>query len=195
MILDEVVTGIGQTGTMFACEQFGVVPDILVTGKALTGGYIPGSAVIVKREIAERADKLTLHGHTHSCYPLMCAAAEKNLEIIERDHLEENAKEVGACLHQGLEKLMGKYECIGDVRGRGLLQGFELVKDRTSKEADYDLGDRLFERLLAHGLITELESRRNLENVVVVLHPPLITDKEDVEKALQTIDEALEECL
>lgn len=195
LILDEVVTGIGQTGTMFACEQFGVVPDILVTGKALTGGYIPGSAVIVKREIAERADKLTLHGHTHSCYPLMCAAAEKNLEIIERDHLEENAKEVGACLHQGLEKLMGKYECIGDVRGRGLLQGFELVKDRTSKEADYNLGDRLFERLLAHGLITELESRRNLENVVVVLHPPLITDKEDVEKALQTIDEALEECL
>ena len=193
-ILDEVVTGIGQTGTMFACEQFGVTPDILVTGKALTGGYIPGSAVLVKKEIGELADKLTLHGHTHSCYPLMCAAAEKNLDIIVRNNLLDNVKKTGAYLHEKLKGLMEKYSCIGDVRGIGLLQGFELVEDRKTKEAAYNLGDRLFQKMLEKGLITELESRKNLQNVVIVLHPPLITQKKDVDRAIAIIEESLREC-
>ena len=195
LIFDEVVTGFGQTGSMFACEQWGVVPDILVSGKALTGGYIPGSVVIARRDIGEAADELTLHGHTHSCYPLMCAAAQKNIEIILRDGLCENAASSGNYLLEGLRSLQDRFSAIGDVRGRGLLVGFELVKDRTSKEADFELGQRLFEAMLSKGLITELESRKNLQNTVIVLHPPLITARQDVEEALDIIEKSFEECL
>jgi len=195
LIFDEVVTGFGQTGTMFACEQWDVVPDILVTGKALTGGYIPGSVVIARRDIGEAADVLTLHGHTHSCYPLMCASAQKNIEIILRDGLCEKAASVGSYLISEIRRLQDRFEAIGDVRGVGLLVGFELVRSRETKEADYELGQKLFETMLAKGLITELESRKNLQNVVIVLHPPLITERAHVDEAIRIIEESLEECI
>jgi 4-aminobutyrate aminotransferase-like enzyme len=194
LIFDEVVTGFGQTGSMFACQQWGVVPDLLVSGKALTGGYIPGSVVLARRDIGEAADALTLHGHTHSCYPLMCAAAQKNLEVIRRDNLCEHAAVTGEYLIRELRRLQGRFPSIGDVRGRGLLVGFELVKDRRTKEADFALGRRLFETMLAKGLITELESRKNLQSAVIVLHPPLITERGHVDQAIGIIGEALEEC-
>lgn len=195
LIFDEVVTGFGQTGSMFACEQWGVTPDILVSGKALTGGYIPGSVVIARRDIGEAADALTLHGHTHSCYPLMCAAAQKNIEIILRERLCEQAASVGSYLIGELRRLQDRFAAIGDVRGVGLLAGFELVKDRGTKEADYELGQRLFETMLSKGLITELESRKNLRNTVVVLHPPLITEKKHADEAIRIIEESFAECI
>ena len=195
LIFDEVVTGFGQTGAMFACQHEHVTPDILVSGKALTSGYIPGSMVMMRADIGQKMDGLTLHGHTHSFYPGICAAAMKNIEIIQREQLVENAAAVGAYLHDGLLALMEKYPQIGDVRGLGLLQGFELVRDRESREAHYELGQTLFEIMLDNGLITELESRRNLENVVIVLHPPLITSKSDVDEALRIIDESMRQAL
>lgn len=194
LIFDEVVTGIGQTGTMFACQYDEVTPDILVTGKALTGGYIPGSAVVCKKEIGEAMDKITLHGHTHSCYPGMAAAAYKNIEIIERDGLVENSSVVGIYLHEKLRGLMSKYPQIKDVRGRGLLQGFEL-EGKEGAYTKYDLGQKLYETMLENGLITELESRKNLENVVIVMHPALITSKENVDEAVEIIDKSLGQCL
>jgi taurine--2-oxoglutarate transaminase len=156
---------------------------------------VPGSAVLARKEIGEAADKLTLHGHTHSCYPAMCASALKNLEIIAREKLAENSAGVGAYLNQKLRELQQKYPEIGDVRGRGLLQGFELVKDRKTKEAHFDLGAMLFKRMLEEGLVTELESRRNLRNVVVVLHPPLIASKADADSASDIIDKSMADCL
>ena len=126
LIFDEVVTGFGQTGSMFACEQWGVIPDILVSGKALTGGYIPGSVVVARRDIGEAADALTLHGHTHSCYPLMCAAAQKNIEIIRRDGLCEHSAAVGDYLIGELRRLQDRFAAIGDVRGLGLLADLSL---------------------------------------------------------------------
>lgn len=194
LIFDEVVTGIGQTGSMFACQYEGVTPDILVTGKALTGGYVPGSAVMCRKEIGEAMDKISLHGHTHSCYPGMAAAAYKNIEIIERDGLVENSRVVGEYLHEKLFELMDKYPVIKDVRGRGLLQGFEL-EDKDETLDKYTLGQKLYETMLHNGLITELESRRNLENVVVVMHPALITSKENVDEAVAIIDKSLAQCL
>jgi 4-aminobutyrate aminotransferase-like enzyme len=195
LIFDEVVTGIGQTGTMFACEHWSVTPDILVTGKALTGGYVPGSAVIAKTDIGEAMDELTLHGHTHSFYPGMCAAASKNLEIIAREQLVGNSRVVGNYLNEKLNELKEKYSVIGEIRGMGLLQGIELVKDKNSKEAYFELGQLLFEEMLKNGLVTELESRRNLENVVIVLHPPLITSKTDIDLAINIIDKSIYSCL
>lgn len=195
LIFDEVVTGIGQTGAMFAAEHTGVTPDILVTGKALTGGYIPGSAVLMRSDIGEKMGGLTLHGHTHSCYPGMCAAASKNIEIIEREHLVQNSAETGDYLHGKLLSLKDKYPAIGDVRGLGLLQGFELVGDRESKSPNHQLGHRLFADMLNNGLVTELESRNNMQNTVIVLHPPLITSREDVDAAVAIIDNSFAKCL
>ena len=193
LILDEVVTGFGQTGTMFACEYEGITPDILVTGKALTSGYIPGSAVIMRKEIGDVLDRISLHGHTHSCYPLACAAALKNIEIIERDGLVENSRIVGAYLHEELKKCMADFPEIGDVRGRGLLQGFEL-EDQQGGMDKWELGQRLYETMLHGGLVTELESRRNLSNVVIVLHPALIVTKRDIDRAVTVIRESLKAC-
>lgn len=190
LIFDEVVTGIGQTGTMFACEREQVTPDILVTGKALTSGYVPGSAVLCKREIGEAMSQVSLHGHTHSCYPLTCKSALKNIEIIQREHLIENSAQSGGYLHKKLMELKEKYDMIGDVRGIGLLQGIEFCNPDK-----YDFGQKLYETMLHKGLITELESRRNLENVVIVLHPPLITSKENVDEAVEIIDQAIQDCL
>lgn len=193
LIFDEVVTGIGQTGTMFACQYEEVTPDILVTGKGLTGGYVPGSAVLCRKEIGEAMDQINLHGHTHSCYPMTCRSALKNLEIIERDGLVDNSSTTGAYLHQKLNELKEKYDVIKDVRGRGLLQGFEIEGD--GREDKYALGQKLYEEMLKNGLITELESRRNLENVVVVMHPALIASRENVDEAVEIIDKSLQSCL
>ena len=193
LIFDEVVTGIGQTGTMFACQYEGVTPDILVTGKGLTSGYVPGSAVLCKKEIGEAMSKISLHGHTHSCYPLTCRSALTNLEIIEKEGLVENSRVVGDYLHEKLLALKEKYDVIQDVRGRGLLQGIEI---EGSPNADkYVLGRQFYETMLYNGLIMELESRKNLENVVVVMHPALITSKENVDEAMEIIDKSLASCL
>ena len=193
LMFDEVVTGLGQTGTMFACQYEDVVPDILITGKALTSGYIPGSAVIMRREIGEKLDRVMLHGHTHSCYPLACKAALKNIEIIERDHLVDNSRCVGEYLNAKLNLLKDEFPEIGDVRGRGLLQGFEL-EDSPAGLDKWTLGQRLYETMLGGGLVTELESRRNLGNVVVVLHPALIVTEADVDRAVSVIRESLVKC-
>lgn len=195
LIFDEVVTGIGRTGTMFACEHWGVTPDILVIGKALTGGYVPGSAVIVRQDIGAALDKLVLHGHTHSGYPLMCAAARKNLEIIQRDHLCDHVRDVGEYLMKRLRELRDEFPVIGDIRGIGLLQGIEIVKDRDTKEPDHALGLALFKDFLSKGLVTELESRANLNNCVIVLHPPLITQKDHVDAAVDIMRRSLQDCL
>lgn len=193
LIFDEVVTGIGQTGSMFACQYEEVTPDILVTGKGLTGGYVPGSAVLCREEIGQAMSKISLHGHTHSCYPLTCRSALTNLAIIERENLVKNSRTVGAYLHEKLLGMKEKYEVIADVRGRGLLQGFEI--ENAPGEDKYAFGQRLYETMLGNGLITELESRKNLENVVVVMHPALITSKDHVDEALDIIDKSLRSCL
>lgn len=193
LIFDEVVTGIGQTGSMFACEYEGVTPDILVTGKGLTSGYVPGSAVLCRKEIGEAMSSISLHGHTHSCYPLTCAAALKNIELIERDKLVENSRTVGEYLREKLTGLKDKYEVITDVRGRGLLVGMEIEGCKSMDK--FTFGQKFYETMLQNGLITELESRKNLENVVVVMHPALITSKENVDEAVEVIDKSLKACL
>ena len=193
LIFDEVVTGIGQTGSMFACQYEGVTPDILVTGKGLTSGYVPGSAILCRRQIGEAMSKISLHGHTHSCYPLTCRSALKNLEIIQRENLVENSQVVGEYLHKKLLALKDKYDVVKDVRGRGLLQGIEIEGSQNTDK--FALGQELYETMLRNGLITELESRKNLENVVVVMHPALITSKENVDEAVEIIDKSLSACL
>src|ERR671935_1563893 len=140
LIFDEIITGIGRTGRMFAAETFGVVPDVICCGKGMGGGYMPVSALICRRGIADAfwgpstENPGFVEGHTFEGNPISCAAGLAVLrEILERD-LCANAREQGARLRAGFERLAEKYGVIGDVRSRGLLQGVEFVRDRATKE-------------------------------------------------------------
>lgn len=190
VIFDEVVTGFGRTGTLFAFEQAGVTPDLVVVGKALTGGYIPGSGVIVHREHKEILDQYHLHGHTHSGYPLMCRAALTLIDLLERDSLTARAQRVGGYLGEQLSGLKQEHASVGDVRGVGLLWGVEIVHPGTM-EPDFDGASRLVDLLLEEGLVVEPEIDAGLGTSILVVHPPLILEEEHVDLALSMMSKAL----
>src|SRR5438270_3417429 len=140
LIFDEIITGIGRTGRMFAAQTFGVTPDVLCIGKGLAGGYAPLSAMICRRCIADAfwgplaENPGFVEGHTNEGNPISCAAGIAVLqEILERD-LCANARSQGARLKAGFKRLADKYGIIGDIRGKGLFQGMEVVLDRTSRK-------------------------------------------------------------
>src|SRR5262249_30265635 len=140
LIFDEIITGVGRTGHLFAAETFGVTPDVLCVGKGLGGGYAPLSAMICRKPIADAfwgpaaANPGFVEGHTFEGNPISCAAGLAVLrEILEHDLLA-NARTQGERLRAGFRRLADKYGVIGDVRGKGLFQGIEFVRDRATKE-------------------------------------------------------------
>jgi 4-aminobutyrate aminotransferase len=186
LIFDEIPTGLGKTGRMFVSEHFDVVPDIMVIGKALGGGMLPIAAMIT------RADLNVLGGwslghYTHEKNPVTTRAALTTLEIIEDEGLVENAERVGAHAMARIEDMKGRHRLIGDVSGVGLVIGIELVLDPDSKEPATDAADRVMYRCLDRGL----NFKTTMGNVLT-LTPPLITTEEDMDSALDIIDEALD---
>ena len=143
LIVDEAQTGIGRTGELFAFSHEAVVPDILTLSKPLANG-LPLSAVITSAKIdAVCKQNGFLFFTTHTNEPMMAAVGDKTLEIVLRDDLIPNARERGSQLLDGLRKVQSKFECVGDVRGRGLMAGIEIVGCRYSKVADPALAHRL----------------------------------------------------
>ena len=137
LILDEVMCGTGRTGTMFACEQDGVVPDLLTMAKGLGAGYQPIGAVMVGAHLFDAfrdGSGFFQHGHTYMAHPAACAAALAVLDAIERRDLLVNVRDRGAELQSALEDRFGQHPHIGDIRGRGLFVGIEIVEDRDTKE-------------------------------------------------------------
>jgi adenosylmethionine-8-amino-7-oxononanoate aminotransferase len=137
LILDEVMCGMGRTGTLHACEQDGVVPDLLTIAKGLGGGYQPIGAVLAQGKLVEafrRGSGLFQHGHTYLGHAVACAAALAVQRVIERDGLLAQVRERGAQLHGLLQQAFGDHPHVGDIRGRGLFWGIELVADRASKQ-------------------------------------------------------------
>jgi adenosylmethionine-8-amino-7-oxononanoate aminotransferase len=192
LILDEVATGFGRTGTMFACEQEGVTPDLLVLGKGITGGYLPLSAVLVADAVAEPfiglpqgdgetgaygAGPVLYHGHTYTGNQLCCAAALANLELFETRDAVARAAETATLLASHLEAFEA-LPCVGEIRRRGLMVGIELVADRDTRAAPNPA------RRLAWGVCTALRRRgvliRPLGDVVVLM-PPLSILPEELE--------------
>lgn len=159
MICDEVVTGWGRTGRNFGIEHWGVEPDVIVTAKGLAGGYAPLGAVIMSDAIAETfidANSSFVHDFTYGAHPVACAAALAVLRIIERDHLVENAAVQGEYLFGRLDELAESQSLIGDIRGKGLLAGIELVADRataTPAPAELELSRRLHLAAQERGLM------------------------------------------
>jgi adenosylmethionine-8-amino-7-oxononanoate aminotransferase len=198
LIFDEIITGIGRTGRMFAAETFGVVPDVICAGKGLAGGYAPLSAMICRQPIAERfwgpasENPGFVEGHTFEGNPISCAAGLAVLEeIIERD-LCANARAQGARLREGLERLAKKHGVIGDLRGKGLFQGVEWVRDPATREPFPDaaaFGVRVGRRALENGLLCRFDPHW------LALGPPLVSQAGDIDEMVAILDRSLGEVL
>ena len=191
LILDEEQTGLGKTGDMFAFEQEGVVPDIITLAKHFGGG-ICISSVTTSAEIEERvvADEFIVT-HSHSNDPLACAAGTATLEVLEREDLPAKARQLGGYLKSKLNELSERFEIIGDVRGRGLLQGIELVRDRHTKEPATTEGKAITEQCLEAGLIFSV--RR--EGSVLRFVPPASTTEDQIDRAVEILSDSMEEVI
>ena len=187
LILDEEQTGLGKTGDAFAFEQEGVVPDIITLAKHFGGGVcISSVSTSAEIEAAAVAEEFIVT-HSHSNDPLACAAGIATLDVLERDDLAGKARQLGGYLRSRLAELADRFEIIGDVRGRGLLQGIELVRDRRTKEPATAEGKAIAERCLDDGLIFSV--RR--EGSVLRFVPPASTTEAQIDRAVGILEDAL----
>ena len=184
LILDEIPIAFGRTGKMFAHELFGIEPDILCLGKGLGGGVIP-QAAIVTREEYNKFGHISLGHYTHEKSPLGSVAGLTLLEIIEEENLLQKVKDDEEFMKKALYKMHRKYSLIGDVRGVGLLWGIELVNNRTTKEKATTEAEEIMYECLRNGLSFKV-SKGN----VLQLSPPLTIAREELERALEILNEA-----
>ncbi|MBT7978256.1 MAG: aminotransferase class III-fold pyridoxal phosphate-dependent enzyme, partial [Rhodospirillaceae bacterium] len=195
LILDEAQTGMGRTGDNFAFQRDGpdgVVPDILCLSKTLGAG-LPLSATITSAEIEQDCfDKGYLFYTTHAADPLPAAVGAKVVEIVVRDELAARAGELGAYMKAQLLDLQQRHPVIGDVRGRGLLQGVELVTDRQTKESASDIGMAVSQRALELGACLNISRRASAG--VFRIAPPLTVSRGEIDHAMAIFDSALSDC-
>jgi len=190
LILDEAQTGVGRTGMMFAFERDEVTPDILTLSKTLGAG-LPLSAVVTSRAIEETChDRGFLFYTTHVSDPLPAAVGLKVLEVVQRDGLVERARNAGQRLESGLRKLQQRFECIGDIRGRGLLLGVEVVKSRSGKEVAPDLGAAITRECMTLGLSMNIVQLPEMGGVFR-LAPPLTISDEEIDLGLTLLEQAM----
>ncbi len=197
LIVDEVATGFGRTGKMFACEHEGVSPDVMAIAKGMTGGYLPLAATLASDEIFSaflaptHASRQFFHGHSYSGNALGCAAALANLEIFEKEDVLGRVARTSANLAKRLEELRPR-ACVGDIRQRGLIAGIELVRDRATR-APFDPRDRIGHLVCSamrkHGVIL-----RPLADTVVVM-PPLSVDEREIDAIVDALSACLHEVI
>jgi adenosylmethionine-8-amino-7-oxononanoate aminotransferase len=195
LIFDEIITGAGRTGHLFAAETFGVTPDVLCTAKGLAGGYAPLSAMICRKPIGDAfwgpiaQNPGFVEGHTFEGNPISCAAGVATLrEILDRD-LCGNARAQGERLRAGFQRLAKKHGVIGDIRGKGLLQGIEFVRDLKTKEPfppQVSFGLRVGRRALAKGLLCRFDPNW------LAFGPPLVVTSEQLDEMLDVLDRSIE---
>lgn len=195
LILDCIVTGFGRTGRMFGIEYYNIVPDIVVIGKAFASGYVPISAAIVSREIAQKFEggrnEILKHSYTFEGHPGACAAALVNLDIIEREKLVENSRVMGEYLFEQLQ-LLRKHKIVGEIRGGlGLLCEVELVRDKKTR-GKFSTGDNakvngmLREKLPAAGLFGPFRNP-------LPLCPSLIITRDEIDEIVTGFDRVIGE--
>ncbi len=200
LILDEVMCGMGRCGTLHACEQDGVAPDLMTLAKGLGGGYQPIGAVLLSGKIYEAfatGSGFFQHGHTYMGHPTAAAAAVAVQQVIRRDRLLENVVAMGEELDRRLTERLGNHHHVGDIRGRGLFRGVELVEDRTSKRP-FDPAARLHARIkkeaMARGLVVypmggTIDGRRGDH---VLIAPPFIVETADIDRIVDRFGDAVE---
>jgi 2,2-dialkylglycine decarboxylase (pyruvate) len=190
LILDEAQTGLCRTGTWYAFERDGVVPDILTLSKTLGAG-LPLAAVVTSTEIEQTAhDRGFLFFTTHVSDPLVAAVGNTVLDVLERDKLDLRARELGGVLADGLRELATRHSVIGDVRGRGLLVGLELVLDRETKKSSDELGAAVTRHCLELGLHMNIVQLPGTGSVFRIA-PPLTATDDEIALGLTILDEAI----
>jgi taurine--2-oxoglutarate transaminase len=195
LICDEVMAGFGRTGRWFACDNWDVVPDILTVAKGINSGYVPLGAMVISEPIAEWVrDKMFAGGLTYSGHPLACASAVASIEAFREEGIVENAAAMGEVFAAELPKLAARHPSVGDVRGLGCFWALELVRNRETREplVPFNAGGealapiaRLSKAALDRGLY--LMTHWN----VVMVCPPLVITREEIEQGLAALDEAL----
>jgi 2,2-dialkylglycine decarboxylase (pyruvate) len=191
LILDEAQTGIGRTGHMFAFERDGVVPDILTLSKTLGAG-LPLAAVMTTQAIEQAAfERGFLFYTTHVSDPLPAAVGVTVLDVVARDGLVAQATARGDRLRDGLLSLQQRFECVGDVRGRGLLLGLEIVVDRQSKAPGFELGARIMEETMRRGLSMNIVKLPSMGGVFRIA-PPLTVSEAEIDRGLEIMSEAIQ---
>lgn len=203
LILDEVMCGMGRTGTLHACEQEGVAPDLMAIAKGLGGGYAPIGAMLVSKRIAEavrRGSGLFPHSQTYVGHPLACATALAVQKVIERDDLLANVRKQGARLEQRLRERFGNHHHVGDIRGRGHFWGVEIVADRASKtpfDPALKLNARIKEAAMERGLMVYPMggTADGTAGDHVLLAPPFIVDAATVDAIVERLGDAVDAAL
>jgi len=185
LILDEIPTGLGRTGRMFACEHYDVVPDMVVLGKALGGGIMPLAALIAREHLNVAADCAIGH-YTHEKSPVAAAAGLATIEFIESENLLEHVRNLSAFALAELGRMKERHDIIGDVRGLGLMLGVELVKNHATMERDSETADRVMYEALRRGLSFKVAMGN-----VLLLTPALTITKSEIERALWILDESM----
>ncbi len=185
LIFDEIPCGLGKTGRMWASDHDDVVPDLMVTGKALGGGLLPIAAVIARPELDLAGDKAIGH-YTHEKNPLLARAALTTIAIIEEEGLVDNAARLGERALVRAKEMQARHRLIGDVRGRGLMFGIELIAEPKTREPALDAADMILYKALEHGL-----SFKTTMGNVLTLSPPLNISDSDLDRALDILDDAI----
>jgi adenosylmethionine-8-amino-7-oxononanoate aminotransferase len=203
LILDEVMCGMGRTGTLHAWEQEGVVPDIQVVAKGLGGGYQPIGAVLVSGRVIDAlrdGSGSFQHGHTYLAHPIACAAALAVQRVIREEGLLKTVQESGALLERLLTERLGNHRHVGEIRGRGLFRGIELVADRTTK-ATFDPALKLHARVKAAALARGLgcyPAGGTVDGVRgdhILLAPPYIITPDEIALAVDRLGDAIDDAL
>jgi 2,2-dialkylglycine decarboxylase (pyruvate) len=190
LILDEAQTGLCRTGTWYAFERDGVVPDILTLSKTLGAG-LPLAAILTSAELEETAhDRGFLFFTTHVADPLPAAVGTTVLDVLQGDRLDERARYLGGILRQGLEQIAHRHEIVGDIRGRGLLVGLELVIDRQTKRSSDQLGAFVTKRCLELGLHMNIVQLPGMGGVFRIA-PPLTATEDELSLGLAILDQAI----
>jgi 4-aminobutyrate aminotransferase/(S)-3-amino-2-methylpropionate transaminase len=192
LVLDEIYTGFGRTGRWFACEHWDVVPDVLVVGKGLTGGF-PFAASIGTDAVMEHWPRSTgeaLHTSTFLGHPVGCAAALASMAVLREERLVERSAELGGRIRTQLEEMTADHPNVGEVRGRGMMIGMEMVRDRASRAPAPELAGRVVVEGLRRGVLL---LGGGIHGNVLSFSPPFVITKEQVDFALGVVGEILEE--
>ncbi len=197
LIADEVVTGFGRTGKMFAVEHWGVTPDVMTVAKGIVSSYLPIGAAIATEQVAQAfaggpnsKNRQLNHTLTFSGHPVAAAAALKNIEILETENLVDNSEKTGKYFLESLEELKDKHDIIGDVRGLGLFLGVELVKDRETREPlgqEADVGARIGQKMADRAMIFRAYQSS------MSIGPPLCITRGEVDEIVRALDESIAE--
>jgi adenosylmethionine-8-amino-7-oxononanoate aminotransferase len=189
-VADEVITGFGRTGSMFALDHWGVQPDIVQFAKGITSGYFPLGGIGVKGEIGQVLDagkSVWMHAHTYSGHPVGCAVALRTIEILERERMADQAKEKGQWLLNNLRRALGDHPHVGDIRGKGLMCAVEFVQDKSTKQEfppPDAIGPRIHTEAQRRGLVTRLRGD------VFLLAPPFVTTDQQLDRIVEILGEA-----